>query len=44
MLIMVEDVAELAKICAQLVREGVTFQARKDDTTKLWIIRFNGGF
>lgn len=41
---MVEDLKELATICAQLVREGVVFQVRKDDTTKLWIVRFSGGF
>lgn len=41
---LIESLAELAAICAQLVRQGITFDAKKDETTKTWTITMTGGF
>jgi hypothetical protein len=38
-----EDLTEFAKICAELVREGVLFEASKDMQGR-FVIRFTGGF
>ena len=36
------DIAEFAKVCAQLVQEGVIFNAKAVGNE--WIIEFTGGF
>jgi len=42
--IIVEDLKELAIITAELVRQGVIFEAHKNATTGDWAITFTGGF
>lgn len=38
----IDDVATFAKLCADLVREGVLFNARQDHNR--WVITFTGAF
>lgn len=40
--ITVELLTELAKLIALLTAEGITFEVRKDEFTKVWIIETKG--
>lgn len=41
-----DEIVELAQFCGELVRQGVTFRAKKrsNGLTSLWVVTFTGGF
>lgn len=40
-MIKVEDAKEMAKICAELTRQGIAFECSKNNK-EIWIIRLTG--
>lgn len=38
----VESIAEMAAICAELTKAGITFDVWKDEFTKVWRIETKG--